>query len=243
MSLEGKMALVTGASRGLGLATARALAQQGARVACLARAGAELDAAVGSLTAAGARAIAVAADLTREAEVEAAVARAVAFGGGLDIAVLNAGTWQGGSVVDTPEATWDLLLDLNLKGAFLALKHAAPRMIARGGGTIVGIDSIGGLAGSGGSAAYSASKFGLRGLLESAALELRRSKVRVSILYPHNINSGKRPIADDSSERFQNLEPEDIASLVAFICSAPPHVAIGSATIWPLNAGIGVSMV
>jgi NADP-dependent 3-hydroxy acid dehydrogenase YdfG len=106
----------------------------------------------------------------------------------------------------------------------------------------VGIDSIGGLAGSAGAAAYSASKYGLRGLLESAALELRRSHVRVSAVYPHNINSAQRTIADDSPERFQNLEPEDIAALVAFVCAAPRHVAIGHVTIWPLHAGIGTSM-
>ena len=243
MSLAGKVALVTGASHGLGLAIAHALTRDGARVACLARAGSELDSAVAGLTAEGADAIAVAADVTRESEVAAAVARVLAHGGGLDIAVLNAGTWQGGSLAETSEATWDLLADLNMKGAFLALKHATPHLIARGGGTVVGIDSIGGLAGSAGSAAYSASKYGMRGLLESAALELRRHKVRVSILYPHNINSARRPIADDSPERFQNLEPEDIAALVAFICGAPRHVAIGTATIWPLNAGIGTSMI
>ncbi|MFI5371859.1 MAG: SDR family oxidoreductase [Candidatus Eisenbacteria bacterium] len=242
MSLTGRVALVTGASRGLGLAIARALARDGAKLACMARPGAELDTAVASLTGAGAEAIAVSADVTHEAEVAAGIAGVTGRWGSLDIVVLNAGTWQGAPLAETTETTWDLLVDLNLKGAFLTLKHATPHLIARGGGTVVGIDSIGGLAGSAGSGAYAASKWGLRGLLESAALELRRQRVRVSVVYPHNINSAKRPIADDSPERLKNVEPEDVAGLVAFICAAPAYVNIGHATIWPIAAGIGVSM-
>jgi len=242
MTISGKIAVVTGASRGLGLVIARTLARDGARVACIARAGDELDRAVASLVSGGADAIAAPADVTREREVAAAVETVVKRWGGLDIAVLNAGTWQGAPLAQTTESQWDLLVDLNLKGAFLALKHATPHLIARGEGTVVGIDSIGGLAGSAGSGAYAASKWGLRGLLESAALELRRHRVRVSALFPHNINSAKRPIAADSAERLQNIEPEDIAELVAFICGMPPYVTIGHATIWPISAGIGVSM-
>jgi 3-oxoacyl-[acyl-carrier protein] reductase len=242
MSLTGRIAIVTGASRGLGLAIARALTRDGARVACMARAGDELTGAVATLVSGGADAIAAPADVTREAEVAAAIETVVKRWGGLDIAVLNAGTWQGSPLAETAETQWDLLLDLNLKGAFLALKHATPHLISRGGGTVVGIDSIGGLAGSSGSGAYAASKWGLRGLLESAALELRRQRVRVSTVFPHNINSAKRPIADDSPERLKNIEPEDVAELVAFLCKAPPYVSIGHATIWPISAGIGVSM-
>jgi 3-oxoacyl-[acyl-carrier protein] reductase len=242
MTLTGRIAIVTGASRGLGLTIARTLARDGARVACMARAGDELEGAVAALKAGGADAIAAPADVTRETEVAAAVETVTKRWGGLDIAVLNAGTWQGSPLAQTTEAQWDLLVDLNLKGAFLALKHVTPHLIARGGGTVVGIDSIGGLAGSSGSGAYAASKWGLRGLLESAALELRRQRVRVSAVFPHNINSAKRAIAADSPERFQNIEPEDVAAVVALICNAPPYVSIGHVTVWPIAAGIGVSM-
>jgi NAD(P)-dependent dehydrogenase (short-subunit alcohol dehydrogenase family) len=242
MTLTGRIAIVTGASRGLGLAIAGALARDGARVACVARAGDELKDAVAKLVSSGADAFAAPADVTRETEVAGAVETVVKRWGGLDIAVLNAGTWQGSPLAETTETMWDLLVDLNLKGAFLALKHVTPHLVARGGGTVVGIDSIGGLAGSSGSGAYAASKWGLRGLLESAALELRRQHVRVSAVFPHNINSAKRAIAADSPERFQNIEPEDIAEVVAMICKAPPYVSIGHVTIWPIAAGIGVSM-
>lgn len=239
MRLEDQVALITGASRGLGLATARALAAEGAAVACVARAGAELDAAVASLRAGGAQAIAAPADVTREAEVESAVRATMARWARLDIVVLNAGTWQGAPLHETSEAQWDLLLDLNLKGAFLTLKHALPALIARRRGTIVGISSLGGLVGQPGSAAYAASKWGLHGLLESAALEVKPHRVRVSVVYPHQINSAGRAIEPGSAERDRAVEPVDVAAMVAFVCAAPDHVAIGNVTVWPLAAGIG----
>jgi len=242
MKLENRVALITGASRGLGLAIARALAREGAAVACMARASEELAKAVGQLRNTGARAMAAPADVTREAEVEAVIGNVVAAWGGLDMLILNAGTWQGAPLTETTEAQWDLLLDLNLKGAFLPLKHAIPHLAARGGATVVGISSIGGLVGQPGSAAYAASKWGLRGLLESAALELKPNHVRVSLVYPHMINSAGRAIAPDSAERERNVEPGDVADLVAFICGAPAHVLIGNVSIWPLGAGVSGTM-
>lgn len=238
MKLAGHVALVTGASRGLGLAIARALGAEGAAVACLARPGAELDRAVASLAASGVAAVATPADVTNDAEVAAAVQAARDHFGRLDILVLNAGTWQGAPIHQTTPEQWDLLLDLNLKGAFLALRHAIPALVASPAATVVGIASLGGFVGQPGSAAYAASKWGLRGLLESAALELKPHRVRVSIVAPHNINSAGRDIAPGSKERDQNLEPGEIASLVAWICAAPRHVSVGNVTIWPVAAGI-----
>jgi len=238
MKLQDQVALITGASQGLGLAIARHLAAEGAAISVVARAGAKLDEAVASLAGEGRRAIGVAADVTRSAEVEAAVRRTLDELGRLDIVVLNAGTWQGAPIVETREETWDALLDLNLKGAFLTLKHALPALIAQKRGTVVGIASLGALVGQPGSAAYAASKWGLRGLLESAALELKPHGVRVSLVYPHNINSAGRAIAPGSEERGRNLETSDIAAMVAWICTAPEHVSVGNVTVWPIHAGI-----
>jgi NADP-dependent 3-hydroxy acid dehydrogenase YdfG len=193
---------------------------------------------VAALGAAGGRAIAAPADVTREDQVAAAVRAAADTWGRLDIVVLNAGTWQGAPVHETTAAQWDLLLDLNLKGAFFAVKHAVPHLIARRGGTIVGIGSLGGLVGQPGSSAYAASKWGLRGLLESVALELKPHRVRVSLVHPHQMNSVGRAIAADAAERDRVVETADVAALVAFVCTAPAHVAIGSVTVWPLAAGI-----
>jgi NAD(P)-dependent dehydrogenase (short-subunit alcohol dehydrogenase family) len=239
MRLEHQVALITGASHGLGLAIARSLAAEGAAIACVARPGPELDRAVAELRATGSPALAAAADVTRADEVERAVQATLEQWGRLDIVVLNAGTWQGAPLHETSEAQWDLLLGLNLKGAFLTLKHALPALIARRRGTIVGISSLGGLVGQPGSAAYAASKWGLHGLLESVALEVKPHRVRVSVVHPHQMNSAGRAIEPGSAERDRAVEPVEVAAMVAFVCTAPEHVAIGNVTVWPLAAGIG----
>lgn len=239
MKLEGRVALVTGASRGLGLAIADALAAEGAAIACVARASQELDDAVAGLKARGARSAGFGGDVTRDADMKAAVDGAVAAFGGLDIVILNAGGWRPGTIHETSEADWDAMVALNLKGAFLTLRHAVPHLIARGAGTVVGIGSIGALVGSTGAAAYAASKWGLRGLLESAALDLEPHRIRVGMVHPHNINSLGRDYRAGTPDRDRNLEPADVAGTVAFLCTAPDYVSIGNVTVWPLAAGIG----
>jgi NADP-dependent 3-hydroxy acid dehydrogenase YdfG len=238
MKLRNQTAMITGASQGLGLAIARRLAAEGADVSLVARAGEKLDQAAAEVAKLGVKAIGVGADVTRSAEVERAVKRTLDDFGRIDVLVLNAGTWQGAPIAETSEETWDTLLDLNLKGAFLALKHSIPAMVAQKGGTVIGIASLGALVGQPGSAAYAASKWGLRGLLESAALELKPHHVRVSLVYPHNINSAGREIAPGSEERDKNLETSEIADMIAWIASAPAHVSVGNVTIWPIQAGL-----
>lgn len=238
MKLKDQVALITGGSRGLGFSIAQALGAEGAAVALVARPGDELDRAAKQLNAAGVPALATPADVTHEAQVEAAVRRTLEQWGRLDMLVLNAGTWMGAPLHETTEKQWDQLLALNLKGAFLTLKHATPWFMAQKRGTVIGICSVGGLVGSTGSAAYAASKWGLRGLLESAALELRPHRVRVSLVYPHNVNSAHREIRRGTPERDRNLETQDISGLVAWICTAPEHVAIPEVTIVPLSTSI-----
>ncbi len=239
MSLAGQVALITGGSSGLGLAIAEALGAAGARVAVLAKGREELDRAAASLAARGIDVMARSTDVTDAASVDAAVAALRERWGRLDALVLNAGTWQGAPIASTTEAQWDLLLGLNLKGAFLTLRAALPMMQAAKRGTVVGISSIGGLTGQPGSAAYAASKWGLRGLLESAALELQPDGIRVSVVSPHNINSAGRAL-DSPEARRSNLDPADIAATVLHLVSAPAHVSFPHVDVWPIAAGIGV---
>lgn len=238
MKLANQVALITGASRGLGLAIARALGEEGAAVGCLARRGPELDRAVASLASAGHRAMGLAADVTSEAEVKDAVGQLLARWKRLDIVVLNAGTWQGSPIHETTEAAWDLLLDLNLKGAFLSLKAALPALMERRQGTVIGIGSLGAWVGQPGAAAYAASKWGLRGLLESAALELKPYGIRVSLIHPHNMNTSGPPLDEHSPVGDRMIEPSDVASMVAWIAAAPERVSVGNVSIWPRAAGI-----
>lgn len=238
MRLEGQAAVITGGTRGLGLAIAQALTAEGAAVGLLARAGGAMDDAVAKLSAAGADVLALPADVTREDEVARAIRAAMERWGRIDVLVLNAGTWKASKLDETSEAEWDMLLDLNLKGAFLTLKHAVPFLRAQRRGTVIGISSLGGTVGQGGAAAYAASKWGLTGLLESAALELKPDRIRVSIVHPHNMNSAGRAIEAGSAERDKAIEPAEVASLVAWICAAPEHVAVGEVKIWPIAAGV-----
>jgi NADP-dependent 3-hydroxy acid dehydrogenase YdfG len=238
MRLKDQVAVITGGSKGLGFAIAQALAAEGASIGILARSGKALDQAAKELRAAGADVLPLPADVTQSVEVESAMRMAVERWGRLDVLVLNAGMWKAAPITETSEADWDALLDLNLKGAFLSLKYALPWMTAQKRGTVIGIDSLGGTVGQPGQAAYAASKWGLRGLLESAALEAKPSRVRVSIIYPHQINSAGKAIEPGSEARDGAIEPAEVASLVAWICTAPDHVSVGNVSIWPLAAGV-----
>lgn len=239
MRLEGQVAVITGGSRGLGLAIAEALGAEGARVAILAKGRAQLDEAAASLAARGIEALALEADVTSAESVERAVTEVQRRWSRLDALILNAGIWQGAPIEKTTDAQWGQLLSINLTGAFLTLRAALPTMKAAKRGTIVGISSVGGLTGQPGSAAYAASKWGLRGLLESAALELKPDRIRVSVVYPHNINSAGRALTS-AADRDANLDPSDIAAMVCHLVSAPSHVSFPHVDVWPLSAGVGV---
>ena len=239
MRLEGQVAVITGGSRGLGLAIAEALGAEGARVAILATGRAQLDEAAASLGSRGIEALALEADVTSADSVGQAVTAVLGRWSRIDALILNAGIWQGAPIEQTTDAQWGKLLSINLTGAFLTLRAALPAMKAAKRGTIVGISSVGGLTGQPGSAAYAASKWGLRGLLESAALELKPDRIRVSVVYPHNINSAGRALTS-AAERDANLDPADIAAMVCHVVSAPGHVSFPHVDVWPLSAGVGV---
>lgn len=185
-SLKGKIAIVTGASSGIGYATARLFAQEGAAVIATARRQAELDALVASISADGGRAVALAGDVADESHASALVDLALDHFGGLDIAFNNAGTMgQGGSVTDMPLDEWNQVLATNLTSAFLAAKYQLPAMQARGGGSLIFTSTfVGYTVGMPGMAAYAASKAGLMGLVQVLAAECGAQGVRVNALLP-----------------------------------------------------------
>lgn len=185
-SLQGKTAIVTGASSGIGRATARLFAREGARVVVSARRRAELDTLVSEIETRGGEAVAIAGDIREEATAEALVETALARFGGLDIAFNNAGMVGETAGIDTVSAEdWHTTLDTNLTGAFLCAKHQLPAMARRGGGSLILTSSfVGYSAGMPGMAAYAASKAGMIGLMKVLAVEYGAKGVRVNALLP-----------------------------------------------------------
>ena len=238
LELTDKIAIVTGSSKGLGLATARALVEEGCRVTICARGEAKLSEAAAELKAlAGAngpaRVLAVAADLATVAGVETVVARTVETFGGLDILVNNVGVARGAGIVDTSDAEWQESFDQTLFPAVRASRLAVPQMRKRGGGAIVMIASIWGRE-SGGRMTYNAVKAAEISLAKAMAQQLARDNIRVNSVAPGSIRfpggSWDRRVQDDPDgmAEFVRRElpfgrfgrPEEVGAVVAFLVSA-----------------------
>ena len=236
LELSGKCALVTGSSRGLGLASAKALAAEGCSVCLCARKEDRLRQAERELAAAasdGARVHAVVADLTTAAGVEAAVSGTVAALGGLDILVNNLGLARGGGIVETSDAEWQEAIDHTLFPAIRASRLAVPHMRHRGGGVIIMIASIWGRE-SGGRMTYNAVKAAEISLAKSLAQQLAADRIRVnsvapgSILFPGGSWHARQQADPDGIAEFVRRElpwgrfgrAEEVGDVVAFLASA-----------------------
>ncbi len=184
-SFEGKTVIVTGGSSGIGRAAAIAFGGEGARVVIADVQPEEAENTLRSVRKAGGQGIFVRTDVTKSAEVEAMVLKTIETYGQLHCAVNNAGIVHGGMLTaDYPEADWDRVLNINLKGVFLCMKYEIPQMLKRGGGSIVNTASVGGIVGVSGTAAYVASKHGVVGLTKTAALDYAQSGIRVNAVCP-----------------------------------------------------------
>jgi NAD(P)-dependent dehydrogenase (short-subunit alcohol dehydrogenase family) len=232
--MNNKVALITGASSGIGLATARAFAARGAKVVLAARRDDELAEAVDQITANGGKASFIRTDVSVSADAEQMVAHAVETFGRLDFAVNNAGTeGELAPIADLAEEVWDRVLDTNLKGNFLCLKYEARAMLAAGnGGSIVNIGSVNSFLGFGSGAAYVASKHGQVGLTTSASAELASHGIRVNIVCPGFIDTpmhhrGRKLLGNEIYDEVMVPRvhvrrvgrPEEIAASVLFLCS------------------------
>jgi NAD(P)-dependent dehydrogenase (short-subunit alcohol dehydrogenase family) len=188
MRLHFKTALVTGGSQGIGEAIAKRYAREGANVAiAYSKSADKAEAVVADITRSGGRAVAFKADCSKVADIEALVANVVDSFGRLDVLVNNAGAFRTVPVEHTTEAIWDEQLDLNLKGAFFAVKAALPHFRACGGGKVINIASIFGTGAGPNCPAYCASKGGLVNLTRALACELGKERINVNALAPGNI--------------------------------------------------------
>jgi NADP-dependent 3-hydroxy acid dehydrogenase YdfG len=245
--LEGSKALITGASSGIGAATARVLAGQGAAVAMVARRKERLDQLAQEISAAGGRALAIEADITDQPQAIAAVKRAADDFGGLDIVVNNAGVMLLGPAVDAPIDEWTRMVELNLLG-FLYITHAVlPQLLSaaesgqRRVADLVNVSSVAGRVSRAGSGVYNLTKHGVGAFSESLRQEVTRRHVRVALIEPGavvtELGTHLRPeIMAQMRQRLANVEmmqAEDIADAIEYIVSRPRRVAVNEMLIRP----------
>ena len=227
--LANKTVLITGASAGIGRATAIALAKQGANVVVTARREDRLIALCELIKQDGGQAAYHAGNAAVESTAVAAVALALKTFGTLDILINNAGVGSYKDLVDTSAEDYDTMMDTNVRSGFLFSRHAAPCMIAQRSGTILFISSVAGLTGIAGEAIYSASKFAQVGFSQAVDAELRRHNIKVGVICPGGVKSEfglGRGRTEDFIRNSRMMEVEEVADAIVFACTQPANVRI-----------------
>lgn len=242
--LEDKVVIVTGASRGIGAATARVLAEAGATVALAARHEQQLTAVAREIEAAGGRALALPTDIGDEIEVERLVAQTIDTYGRLDAAFNNAGEGHAPTpLADIHVEDFDRAVRGSLRGIFLSMKFEIPAMLASGGGAIVNMSSTAGLRGVPGIAGYVAAKHGIIGLTETAALDYAARGIRVNAIAPgpietyrlHNLSDAQREPIIRAVPMGRLGQAEEVAATVAWLCS--DHASFITGATIPVDGG------
>jgi 3-oxoacyl-[acyl-carrier protein] reductase len=229
--LRGRSAVVTGGSRGIGYAIARALAQAGAALAVCGRNPDRLNQAVSQLTKiASDKVIGKIADVTKSAEVQALFALVDSEIGGPDILVNNAGIGVFKATAELSVEDWERTLATNLTGVFYCCREALPRFRSRGAGYIINISSLAGKNAFAGGAAYNASKFGLNGFSEAMLLDHRYDNVKVTQILPGSVDTEFSPGAAKADWK---ISPEDIAEIVLMLLRTPERTLVSRVEVRP----------
>jgi 3-oxoacyl-[acyl-carrier protein] reductase len=230
-AIAGQTALVTGGSRGIGLAVARRLGFMGAKIAICARDPKKLDESAANLRSEGVAVLPVPADVSKAGEVARLVEQVERSLGPLDILVNNAGIGVFGPGQDASEEDWDRVLGTNLKGVFLMCRSVAPSMIRRKTGHIINISSLAGKNAFANGAVYCASKWGLQGFSFCLAEDLRVHGIRVSVVCPGSVLTEFGPHSGKDSSKM--LQPDDVAHAVAMLVTQAPQSFISELLMRP----------
>ena len=235
-NLQGKKAIITGGSRGLGKATALAFAKEGIDVAITGRDEARLKETIAELRALGVKATYALFDVGNHTEVKAGIQQLVKDLGGVDILVNNAGIAAFGKFLEMEAAQWAKIMQTNVMGMYYVTREVLPFLIDKNQGDIINVSSTAGLSGNAGTSAYSASKFAVIGLSEALMKEVRKDNIRVCTLTPSTIASDmslELGITDGNPEKV--LQAEDFAQLIVASLQLPRRAMLKSASLWSTN--------
>ncbi|QEX18817.1 oxidoreductase [Hypericibacter terrae] len=233
--LDHRVAIVTGASTGIGLAIAKAFAAEGAKVVLAARSRDKLQAAADAIRANGGEALAITTDISKENQVGILFSRTVEAYGKVDILVNNAGVAAPETVENLSLEDWQRVMDVNVTGAFLCSREAFRLMKPQGGGRIINIGSVSAKAPRHKSAAYTTSKFALEGLTRSLGLDGRSYGIAVSVLQPGNTDTPIWLGAEEKARKEGWMAAEDVARVAVLIASLPPDVNLYESVILPVT--------
>ncbi|MEK0315560.1 3-ketoacyl-ACP reductase [Cohnella sp. 56] len=236
-TIKGKVAIVTGAGKGIGRAVALELAREGVHVGLIARTESDLLEAAREIEALAVKVDYAVADVSSLAQVEQAVDRITREIGTADILINNAGIGTFEKLVEMDPEHWKKIIDVNLLGTYYVTRTVLPQLIAKNSGDIINISSTNGLSGAPGSSAYSASKFGVIGLTESLAQEVRRHNIRVTALTPSTIATdlakSSSLIAEGKDEQY--MHPEDMAEFIVAQLKLSQRMYIKTASMLNTN--------
>ena len=230
-NLHGKIALVTGAGRGIGKAVALSLAQSGCRVILAARTRAQLEEVHREIRDRGGEALVVVADLTRDEDIQQLVESSRSWGA-VDILINNAGWGKRAPVVKGNIDDWDRTFRVNLRAPMILAKQFLPNMIAKGEGAVINIGSVSGETGEASGAAYSASKFGLIGFTQSLYEEVREHGIKVAVILPGYVDTPLIP-PNRQLDRSNMIQADDIAHAVHYVLTSPATCCPVEITVRP----------